>query len=428
MKINALTIDHYKLNNRSWEAFEADDNTRIMIKKLADKLDDLEPQGNDHLHTIWIKARRPTYRQFYDYHYEFDYPYRDSDEKTKNTAKKDYQESYPFTNVWFRLSIKHFSRKSGEEFYALFIDKSYVLSVNDQNSKKCIDGTSILEWAIAEAEKVVEAIRNGTYETKILQSIPFIYRNGIIKRSDLWSIDPKFKKAFFADYKKRNIKRFLANFKEKEITGKPLPHMTARTIYEVCAVIYNSLDIHRATANYKYHESDEERARYGGIDQTPKEMYYANADGRDDGLKNVPMDDPDAFEEWSQDSGPYYDFNGHHPWEIIPSFSISQSMHLFPRKTEGGRYYFHLSGESEIRCPDTVVAANALIEAGYPVMISGFDEISKRLNGEDYLSVVSVNDYRGLTSSITLFNDEIGKAIAAKTIWEFDEYRLKERT
>jgi hypothetical protein len=138
----------------------------------------------------------------------------------------------------------------------LFIDKSYVLSVNDQNSKKCIDGTSILEWAIAEAEKVVEAIRNGTYETKILQSIPFIYRNGIIKRSDLWSIDPKVKKAFFADYKKRDIKRFFANFKEKEITGKPLPYMTARTFYEVCAVIYNSLGIHRATANYKYHESD----------------------------------------------------------------------------------------------------------------------------------------------------------------------------
>ncbi len=55
MKINALTIDHYKLNNRSWEAFEADDNTRIMIKKLADILDDLEPQGNDHLHTILVK-------------------------------------------------------------------------------------------------------------------------------------------------------------------------------------------------------------------------------------------------------------------------------------------------------------------------------------------------------------------------------------
>ncbi len=131
---------------------------------------------------------------------------------------------------------------------------------------------------------------------------------------------------------------------------------------------------------------------YGGAAQTPKEMYYSRADARDDGLKNVPMDDPAAFEEWDSEKGPYYEFNGSHPWEIIPSFSTSFSMHLYPRESESGGYYFGLSGSSDIRTPETIVAANALYEAGYPVVVYGMDEITDRIEGNDYISVVPISE------------------------------------
>ena len=158
--------------------------------------------------------------------------------------------------------------------------------------------------------------------------------------------------------------------------------MTARTFYEACAVIYNSLGMHGDTKTYKYQETDTERAHYGGIEQTPKELYYALADGRDNGLKNIPMDDPAAFKEWRDRKGPYYEFNGSHPWEIIPSFSISNSMHLTPCENTSGECYFDLSGESPARMPDTIFASNALYEAGIPFEINGLDKIFARIEGE----------------------------------------------
>ncbi len=128
--------------------------------------------------------------------------------------------------------------------------------------------------------------------------------------------------------------------------------MTARIFYEACAVIYESLGVKRDVRFYLYKENETERQRYGNGGLTPKEMYYAIADGRDDGLRNVPMDDPAAFENWMEMKEPYYEFNGSHPWEIIPSFSISNSMHLMPRKDRSGEYLLELSGDAISRAPD----------------------------------------------------------------------------
>lgn len=156
-------------------------------------------------------------------------------------------------------------------------------------------------------------------------------------------------------------------------------------------------------------------------------MYYSLADGRANGLKGVPMDDPSAFDEWNSDKGPYYQFNGSHPWETIPSFSTSFSMHLIPRKDSTGKYYFSLSGESSVRSPETIVAANALYESGYPIKISGMDVIINRIEGTDYLSVVPIGRRTFFENCIKLPDGETGLAVAEKTIWEFDEYRLKEK-
>lgn len=133
-------------------------------------------------------------------------------------------------------------------------------------------------------------------------------------------------------------------FSSDKIVNTPLKEMTARYFYEACATIYSALGLHRENVIYQFEEQDTEHKRYGIGKQTPKEMYYALADGRDNGLKNVPMDDSVAFEEWYHRKEPYYEFNGSHPWEIIPSMSISHSMHIFPMLTPNKEWYFSLSG------------------------------------------------------------------------------------
>ena len=153
-------------------------------------------------------------------------------------------------------------------------------------------------------------------------------------------------------------------------------------------------------------------------------MYYANADGRDDGLKNVPLDDPRAYEEWKQYKAPYYEFNGSHPWEIIPAFSISLSMHLFPTRTDSG-YYIRLSGESNLRAPETIVAANALVKAGYPVLVDDYNKIINRIDGEDNLKIIPVSSCPFRENAIWLPKGAKGKAIAERAVWETYEYIIK---
>ena len=297
--------------------------------------------------------------------------------------------------------------------------------MKDYNSREVLEGTDLLEWSISEAENVVDKVREGTYRTTVLDKIPYLYRTGTIKRSDLWNIYPESKESFFEAYRKRDLEKFEKYFGAGKIGPKPLPWMTARLFYEACAVVYKALGRQREVRSYLFKESSEERKRYGDEKQTPKEMYYANADGRDNGLRDVPMDDPAAFEEWSQGKGEYYTFNGSHPWEIIPAFDISLRMHLSARKREMG-YFFVLSGDSIPRTPETIIAANALYEAGYPVEIVGLDAIQKRLEGEDFLRVVPSNEMDLLGQTIHLPEGRIGISVARKVNWEFDEYALKE--
>lgn len=426
MKINALIISNYKDNGRSWKAPEADEKTAVLIQKLAAVLDKLEPQGDDNLHSVWIKARRPTFRQFYKYNYEYDTPYGEADQKTLTRATEEYKESYPDPSVWFKLSVKHFTRDPGVEFYGVFIDNSYVLAVNDLNGSFEEDASDLIEWAIDESEKAVAAVKNGTYGLS-LKKIPYRYRTGSIRRRDLWEVDPKSKKDFFSRYKKTEIKQFYKNFKSGDPDIPLLPEMTTRIFYEACAVIYKALGRDKNAEPFRFKESENERKRYGNILLTPKELYYANADGRDDGLMNIPLDDPAAFEEWDRGEGPYYESNGTHPWEIVPSFSTSFSMHLSPWKSESGGYYFSLSGESTLRAPETVIAANALTDAGYPVEVVRKEEIFDRLEGNDYIAVIPFDQANIYEDSIQIPEGDTGRKIAAKVKWDFETYKLKSR-
>ena len=423
MKMNALILSHFNPSGGVFDSFAADEATADGIRKLAVILDELEPQGDDHFHSVWVSAPRPTFRQYYSYYYEYDCPFRHADEGTVREATDEYKEAFPATKVWFRVALKHFTQREDEEFYALFINHRCIFTINDCNSKSVYNGEDLLRWAISGAESFVTAVKDGTIE-KLLRKIPYSYRNGTIKRSDYWEIVPSAKKEFLADYKKTDVENFLTCFSEGGIAGTPMPKMTARQFYEACAVIYKAVG-RTMKSSYRFKETASEKEYYGNDVPTPRELYYANADGRDNGLKNLPLDDAEAFELWIREKGPYYEFNGAHPWEIITSFSISLSMHLFPKKRADGSYYFLLSGESVVRAPETVIAANALFAAGYPVKVADFEKIKNRLEGTDFLSVIPEGEKDFCDDCIHLPTGAAGDAIAKKTNWETEIYRMK---
>jgi len=288
-------------------------------------------------------------------------------------------------------------------------------------------GVDLLDWAIEESEKFVQSVSDGTY-LEILQKIPYIYREGTIERRIYWEFMPETKKAFLANYSKREVRKFLRDFEEDFVMGTVLPEMTARTFYEACAVIYKALKKKSVWSGSRFTEEAIEKFHYDPYNEgipTPKEMYYNIADGRDDGLKNVPMDDAQEFQRWRNNKGPYYDFNGSHPWEIITSYSLSLSMHLFPSGSVQEGFYFELDGSSARRAPETIIAANALLKAGYPVCVCNFNKIKSRIEGTDTLDVVPEYMFAFSESSIHLPKGQAGLDIAKHTEWEIVEYKMK---
>ena len=85
-----------------------------------------------------------------------------------------------------------------------------------------------------------------------------------------------------------------------------------------------------------------------------------------------------------------------------------------------------MSGFSDVRSPETIVAANALYEAGYPVAVYGMEKITERIEGADYISVVPISEDTFFREAINLPEGDAGIAVAVKTVWLFDNYRTKE--
>ena len=202
-----------------------------------------------------------------------------------------------------------------------------------------------------------------------------------------------------------------------------LPYITVRDFYEACAICYRVIGM-EPKSHCWFEDSDEEHQRYSGV--TPKELYYMFADGRDDGMSKVPLDDAAAFEEWLEQKDPYYGFNGHHPWEILPSYSTEDSGHLYVGKTSDG-YYFSLSGSSQTRSREIIRCFLALRAAGLPVRLHEGNKMQARLEETDMIGIApegrttryiySIMEYSFL-DAVHLYDGDKPEQVAEKVIWK----------
>ena len=89
---------------------------------------------------------------------------------------------------------------------------------------------------------------------------------------------------------------------DESLKGR-LKEMTANDFYGFCTAGY--------LANH-----------YEGLEgKTPRQMYDAHADGRDEGLGEIDPDSPAAFHSWYHDR----ERRGGHPWEVCRSCVLHTS-------------------------------------------------------------------------------------------------------
>ena len=329
--------------------------------------------------------------------------------------KKIYDEPEETLKEWFRTEtdrwyeikfLFHQSKWAPEPYYGVYINNFYVLSINDSNEKESplVDATDFIKELIEIAKETIKEIEEGIYNEKVKKELPYDMRYGKVPRKYFWEALPSEKEKY--KFTEHEIE-VLRNYKLEE---EPVI-LTARKYYEICGICYKSIGLEQHGT--KFEDTEEERKRYHGI--TPKELYYRYADGRDDGLSAVPMDDEEEFQKWLKHKEPY-EYSGGHPFEIMFSWSGNKSVHLYAHDNKlilaGGEY------------PANVMAARmyvALKDKGIPV---GFNakEMLDKIDEKDDIGILPGYVWRedcfdGVYDYINISESEY-KKLKDYIIWE----------
>lgn len=310
--------------------------------------------------------------------------------------KKTFAESYPAPEKWYSVSIIHEAANGHyPEFIAVFVNNEYILSYNDINAKgEAMDETEFIEDLINQAQTVLDKLADGTYNSFVSNNLPDRMRYGTISRKDYYDIYPDTREKLHEDLNQQDMKELAeALGKDDDVPANAYETMTARKYFEAAAIGISSVQYaHKRNQWLFKNETQEEIERYKGTrfdGTTPRLIYMGSADGRDDGLTNIPLDDSEAFEEWDRKQGPYYTFNGSHPWEIRTSMSISLSIHLYPYQDPKSKlWYFILTGSAYSTCNETVHYYLAMKRAGIPVVLDNSKHIIDRFLETDNIGIV----------------------------------------
>ena len=384
-ELKAYEVDywiHALKGSGIFDCRKVDEKTEALIIRLFRTLERIRSHGDDNIRRFWITAPRGPFEDYLE-------ECADSD-CTEEEAKKWFYIDYPDETKWYDLRSM-----TRDDYCGVFLAKEYVLAVNDRNSSGyAIDASEFVEWLIWKTEETVHALEDGKYNDRVREELPFKNRYGSISRRHYWDVYPEERKAFKDNFTDEEIEKFLYYVEQQSNVknGKcryedAYINMTARDYYDACAIGYKSAGC-EDRRRWRFEDSEEEHNRYGGT--TPKEMYYSYADGRDDGLCNVPIDDEAEFDRWFHKKGDYYEHNGSHPYEIRPSGSIRYSIHLIPRKYEESenRWYLALSGDAYVTSIETIKMFIGMKDAGIPVVLGDAEGIAARLTETDTIGIL----------------------------------------
>ena len=139
---------------------------------------------------------------------------------------------------------------------------------------------------------------------------------------DYWEIEPEEKGKYFNKLSNIDVEDFIAKVKNQSVENLILiKDMTENKYYEICKIAYNAIG-------------------KGDDNLSAKELFYKNADGRDQGLGEIEGDSINAFNIWYQENHHHFD----HTFEILPSRSFYRG-DLWVDITKDS-YYLRLSGSN----------------------------------------------------------------------------------
>lgn len=431
-KQNALWLDGEirMLSYSSFGTYKLNDEDENLLKELFHTIEELEPVQkesicDDRKYKFWFSVPAPTVEEYYDaYHEEY---------TTRKEMEEEWKYYYPYPSCWYQVTaITHEDRKN-ERFYGIFLNSDYILSAGDSNAvaDNGISASPVILFLTEKVKDVIRMVQKGTYNQMIEKELPLRYRKGTISRKDYYALFPDLKKELLDGLTESEIREFAEYAEKEDIPDSSLiPEMTARTFFEACDCGYKSCR-YKERKSMLFHDTEEEHQRYGKI--TPRERYSMYADGRDDGLSSLPLDDAKAFEAWNQKKEPYYKFNGRHPFEVRTSFSISHSIHLYAMQkkdtpdmtkqedkdrwifTSHG-WYFLVSCTEPAETAEVVRWTLALGRAHYPVLVYNGKDIAERLTETGRIGIMPYGSDIFSRRNYGMFHGDISDTAALEEV------------
>ena len=362
-RLTAPIVDSYveRLHRNGLESYPCSQETYAMLPALFAEVMKISPYKSKNVaRRLHFRADRGPIEDFGDYDELHDVG------EVENRAEFEelWKEFYPDEKHWFTVE---FFEEDG--FQAVWINNKLIISYRSDSKPTTwgMDARELISWLTDEVIKCQREILNGTYNDTVAKELPPGHRYGTLTRKALWEICPGEKEEYFANLPEADREDFLklmAETDEDETPSGYLPEMTSGLFFRCCELGYR--------AN-KYKKCGE---------LSPQELYLKHADGRDEGLRDVPEDSADAFSKW------YFDRErcGGHPWEVCRGGN-STHVSLYVRHSDQG-FFFSVEGRSWGRSVETINFYLAIRRAGYPIVIRDGKKLAPRLTGTERIGVV----------------------------------------
>lgn len=339
-----------------------DDKSLELLDELFVLLEQVSPVSENGARSLWLRAERGPIEDYGNPAEEVANGHYESEEE----FIEEWKGWFPDEIEWYKFSAAELKK---EGYRAITLRHDFVI-LQDKNRE--LGGfpneiPEFVQWMIDGVKECIQMLRDGTYNDFVRDNLPPRHRYGTIRRKDFWDVWPEMRAEFFKDISKEDVAEFIKKASEQteqynEIEGR-MPEMTANDFYRFCAMGY-------AANNYE------------GCDMTPKEQYYLHADGRDEGLRDIVPDSPEAFNIWLYDSNR----RGGHPWEVCRGGN-STHVALNVMQDERG-YWLYLAGDAWNRTIETVKFYLALTRAGVPVFLAEAHTLADRLAEKEKIGIV----------------------------------------
>lgn len=406
-KVFAPIFSHYTeyLGNVGYRnygcSFSYDDESYNIIDKIFETLKKITPvldEKNDTVYELWLKIPRGPIEEFGDFEEEKE----NECYETYEEFEQDWLSLYPTEEIWYCFRALD-SKDIG--YKAIFIDNKHVIEVDSRKEKGYQHDISEYANALLEAvEACCEKIKNNTYMTDINENLPPQYKTGTIIRRDLWDVFPELRDNFFSKISDAEIKEFKDSVSVQKSkfdydSVSRVKTFTAQEFFDLCALGYKA-------NNYK------------NTDLTSKEQYYKNADGRDDGLRDIDPNSSEEFQDWYSNKR-----GGGHPWEVCRGGNDTHVSLYVVRDKKG--YFLSVAGRN--RTIEAVKFYLAVKHAGYPVFMHDAKQLVKRFEQTEKIGVVPESVFPKYCSDLYPGEDIISfinlptekrDIVASKCVWQ----------